>query len=393
MADRDSRHQQSIREYYSPSASRRSSTSDVFSDIHALNPVDDPSHPPAPGGDDTLVRGLREPSPSRRSRSLQPSVHSRWSSLRRSGGSAYAMKRGSIASRLDGHAPTSTYQSGNSSDHEAGACSSVPRRMSSNATSIYMPRTQSPYHGAAGPSHPYAMYNQDIGVSRTPSNATSSTTRTPLRPYVGPSRPTHPYGTYSQNIVSEDGSSPAGRNSPAVPLGFNGGDQRYRRRLGPEGEDADDFIGPDGHTEQLPAYTRYPNDLPPKSIPIQPAGDTHSPHDPFADSQATLNGSPIEESDPTINLPNHEASPHNLPSSDISRSADEGGHYKEAVLTKGKKRICKVVPLWLLMVVISILLAIVVGCIVGVVIRNHHSANYRSQPAPTSEPISSPHAG
>lgn len=43
-------------------------------------------------------------------------------------------------------------------------------------------------------------------------------------------------------------------------VGFPGSTDRYQRRIGPDGEEAADLIGPDGHTEQLPPYSRYPDE-------------------------------------------------------------------------------------------------------------------------------------
>jgi hypothetical protein len=49
-----------------------------------------------------------------------------------------------------------------------------------------------------------------------------------------------------------------------VPVGFPGLGGGYTRRIGPDGEDQD-LIGADGHTEQLPPYSRYPEDGPEKA--------------------------------------------------------------------------------------------------------------------------------
>lgn len=47
---------------------------------------------------------------------------------------------------------------------------------------------------------------------------------------------------------------------PAIPVGFANNTDPYQRRLGPEGEEIAGIIGPDGHTEELPPYTRYPDE-------------------------------------------------------------------------------------------------------------------------------------
>jgi hypothetical protein len=46
---------------------------------------------------------------------------------------------------------------------------------------------------------------------------------------------------------------------PAIQVGFPGRNADFHRQLGPDGEEQD-IIGPDGHTEQLPPYSKYPNE-------------------------------------------------------------------------------------------------------------------------------------
>ncbi|RAL58590.1 hypothetical protein DID88_003950 [Monilinia fructigena] len=124
--------------------------------------------------------------------------------------------------------------------------SSTTSSLSSISSDSTMMRPESPYQGPTGPSHPYNMYNQESRLARTASIATTSTMPAPPpeMSYTGPSGPTHPYGMYPQSTVSS-----------------------------PEGEEAADLIGPDGHTEQLPPYTKYPDEVfarkaRPASIPV-----------------------------------------------------------------------------------------------------------------------------
>lgn len=124
--------------------------------------------------------------------------------------------------------------------------SSRVSRTSSGSGSVDSPvmRSASPYQGPSGPSHPYQMYPQ-----RTLSVATSTTAPVSERSYQGPQRPTHPYGLYTQTTESV----PSGDAT----IGF-GRPDNYERRIGPDGEEVADLIGPLGHTEALPPYTRYP---------------------------------------------------------------------------------------------------------------------------------------
>ncbi len=124
-------------------------------------------------------------------------------------------------------------------------------RVSSVSTESPIVQVESPYQGPSGPSHPYMMYPQ-----RTLSIATSSTSPMSERSYQGPRGPAHPYGMYDQNIEPTD-AAPA--QSVSV-VGFPGNQDAYQRRIGPDGEEAGDLIGPLGHTEELPPYTRYPEE-------------------------------------------------------------------------------------------------------------------------------------
>ncbi|KAI4682690.1 uncharacterized protein J4E84_007154 [Alternaria hordeiaustralica] len=119
-----------------------------------------------------------------------------------------------------------------------------------------------------GPSHPYGMYPQ-LSMARPLSVATSSTERQPHRS-MSLQRPTHPYAMYSQSgIVDEESPDEPAQPPPpqvqsTIPVGFPGLNNGYHRVLGPDGEEQD-IIGPDGHTEQLPPYSRYPEEGPTKA--------------------------------------------------------------------------------------------------------------------------------
>lgn len=267
------------------------------------------------------------------------------------------------------------------SDRFSTIAGSTPHRGMSIASRITAPRAESPYHGTNGPSHPYAMYYQDNGVGRTQSNATASTFRSVPRSYTGPSRPTHPYGSYAQDTASADELSITAAAPRVTPLGSATRDQRYQRRLGSDGEDADDIIGPDGHTEQLPPYTRYANDLPPKESPSEPDVPADPQQNPFGDSQASPSPSSarqllFENSGPAAGL-----STQNAESTRRSRQTDGGGHFKELVTERSKKKICGLVPVWLLVLLIVLIIGVVIGGAVGAGIR-HARHSVQTEPAP-----------
>jgi hypothetical protein len=105
--------------------------------------------------------------------------------------------------------------------------------------------------------------------------------RPPATP-SGPSiQPAHPYALYQQTTFEEPEDI---EEAPAqhMPIGFAGRQNRYRRATGPDGEELE-VMGPDGHMEQLPPYTRYPEAGPlPQKAPMV----TSSPVSSFGDASA-----------------------------------------------------------------------------------------------------------
>ncbi|KAJ3565041.1 hypothetical protein NPX13_g7641 [Xylaria arbuscula] len=156
----------------------------------------------------------------------------------------------SVAKPVPGHDFSGPYNA--SSGLERG-----PVRSSTMSTE--MP-AETPYEGPRGPSHPYQMYPQDVRLARTASLATTSTAPISERSYNGPRGPTHAYGLYPQNVGTTDEVPSGGSPQGSINVGFPGTTDNYQRRLGPDGEEVADMIGPDGHTEQLPPYTRYPEE-------------------------------------------------------------------------------------------------------------------------------------
>lgn len=249
----------------------------------------------------------------------------------------------------------------------------APTRSSSVSTDMPYIRPESPYRGPSGPSHPYQMYPQESRLARTASIATTSTVPVPDRPYDGPGGPTHPYGMYPQNTVPE--SEAADESSPLapVPVGFPGLNNNYQRRLGPEGEEIADIIGPDGHTEQLPPYTQYPDEAfarktrPTVAIPVAGAGGmglaTRNPE--FA-SREDLN-SPSRQSTRTMNSA---VSEHQVNMAAIQMS--EKPELKKWQRT-ARKKICGIVPLWVMVLValVFIMFGIILGTVLAVLKPKH----------------------
>lgn len=307
---------------------------------------------------------------------------------------------------------------------DEGALSSNARRSLRSSSSFGGTRAQSPYQGATGPSHPYALYAQHTGMSRTASIATTSTLRRPERSYSGPRGPTQPYGLYPQNTVDEDDDNDPFDDSNGVleasyPAGSRPAPRAQHRRLGPDGEDIDDLIGPDGYAEQLPPYTRYPNDIPPKQNP-DAANYPDPSHVPLS-SSAAARTAPNSSSSPTPQaagsdetLHNRTASNDNIyvsntlaqtssqnpfgnqitPSSsttavEATTSQQEKGNFTDSARGRSKRRVCwGLMPCWLLAALISFLVAIVIGAVIGGVLA--HRSGVRKGAQNISEAQASP---
>ncbi|KAI9051261.1 hypothetical protein LZ554_005362 [Drepanopeziza brunnea f. sp. 'monogermtubi'] len=249
----------------------------------------------------------------------------------------------------------------------------APTRSSSVSTDMPYMRPESPYQGPSGPSHPYQMYPQESRLARTASIATTSTAAVmaPERPYNGPGGPTHPYGMYPQNTVPE-AESVVDVMAP-VPVGFPGLNNNYQRRLGPEGEEMADIIGPDGHTEQLPPYTKYPDEAiarkirPTVVIPVDGAGGmglaTRNPE--FSSAEELESPSRQSTRSAMSGHSNHQV---NVAAIGASEKPELNKWQKMA-----RKKVCGVVPVWVLVLIgiMFVVFAIILGTVLAVLKPKH----------------------
>ncbi|MCJ1310219.1 hypothetical protein MMC25_003881 [Agyrium rufum] len=173
----------------------------------------------------------------------------------RSRPNSFTLRHDGPTSRLQRRAPEAGMGS------EMSELSHTEHRPLSTISNALIPQTPVTYHGAAGPSHPYGMYPQDTAIPRSPSVATTVPAAPVHSGFSGPSSPTHPYGMYPQTTTVEPEVGPVTSPGLHFPVGFPGHGNTYERRLGPDGEEADDIIGVDGHTEQLPPYSRYADEV------------------------------------------------------------------------------------------------------------------------------------
>ena len=261
----------------------------------------------------------------------------------------------------------------------------------STASTAFVPQ-DSPYQGPSGASHPYQMYPQNVRAARTLSMATSSTMPMSESSYRGPRGPTHPYGLYPQSNAIE----PDAAQTDVIPLGFRGLPDQYQRRVGPEGEEAADMIGPGGHTEQLPPYTRYQDDAyahkaaaanDPSGVvqgaaiipPILTTPTSTIPPIYGAGGIGLATTNPEFESTDDLDSPRSRHSTRSFTSDDSQRRirlGDEEVSEKKGPPKKGqvwmRRKLCGIIPYWAICLtgIILVVLLVVLGAVVGTVVGN-----------------------
>jgi hypothetical protein len=255
----------------------------------------------------------------------------------------------------------------------------------------YIP-ADSPYQGPTGPTHPYQLYSQNVRPARTLSMATSSTLPMSESSYRGPRGPSHPYTNFPSEGIESDA-----MQTTAIPLGFRGLPDQYQRRVGPDGEEIADMIGPDGHTEQLPPYTRYPDeayvrkataaDGPPGVVhgaaavvpPIVtvPTSTVHSI--PGAGGLGLATRNPEFESTDDLSSPRSRHSARSFTSDDSYgriRPGDEGMAEKREQPKKWqawmRRKLCGTIPYWAICLagLVLLVMAVVLGAVIGSMAAN-----------------------
>ncbi|KAL2827046.1 hypothetical protein BDW59DRAFT_144590 [Aspergillus cavernicola] len=263
----------------------------------------------------------------------------------------------------------------NSVTSNSTAPSTAQRSQSTSSRFSIPPRAMSPYTGATGPSHPYAMYPQ-VGVSRSPSVATTSTIRPVDGPLIESNGPQHPYAMYTQNVVVEEG-----LGDSDIPLGFPGHNQEvYQRPPNRAADDVGDLIGPDGYAEQLPPYSRYPEGASPK---------LEATVDALPDAAVILDQPGLNNE---RDLATSEGSSRTLVAENQAAERGNGAPneprvtgvmaFEEKLKSRGKKRVCCGLPVWTL-VLISVVM--IVGGSIGGAIGGILGAKKAAQDASSAD--------
>ncbi|KAL3962679.1 hypothetical protein ACCO45_004202 [Purpureocillium lilacinum] len=214
--------------------------------------------------------------------------------------------------------------------------------------------------------------------------------------YHGPRGPTHPYALYTQNTTTNE--EPEEQTPPNhIPVGFTGMGASYRRQIGPDGEEAGDLIGPLGHLEELPPYTRYAEDSFARKSPEPVANLSPSPVQPIPGA----GGIGIATRDPEFSSTEDDLG---MPSRPVSRSESHhevntaAREYSEKkTMTKWQRRARRklwgIVPYWsiFLLLVSIVIMGIVMGAVIGTVLVGHNRDNGSpGDEQPDMEPTGTP---
>ncbi|KAF2867555.1 hypothetical protein BDV95DRAFT_610475 [Massariosphaeria phaeospora] len=286
-----------------------------------------------------------------------------------------------------------------------------PRRASGSSTASFATMARPESLVGAAPSHPYGMYPQNT-VARPSSVATSSTQPQPHRS-LSLQRPTHPYAMYSQTVVEDEPPLETVPTVPTVqtaaPAGYPSIDAGFHRRIGPDGEEQD-IIGPDGHTEQLPPYSRFPEEGPTKaalaaeasatpveSVPSPLASSNDDLPSPLSPLSAHLPPSRPETQSRDITLAEPAAAPAApapatptpaptlSPSPATASLAEQGVSEKEEHASSGKRWYREKVwgklsrGLLVFLIVVALLLGVVLGAAIGARVARNKGKRFGSE--------------
>lgn len=181
---------------------------------------------------------------------------------------------------------------------------------------------------------------------------------------------------YSQNVIENPEENDITPAPPAIPVGFPGLNTGYHRQIGPDGEEQD-IIGPDGHTEQLPPYSKYPEEGPTKTSLVAEA--TSTPIETAApginnsqDTLAALGNHPDRQGASEVQM---------LPMSEISSGAQSTPTEKSRK-ARSRKELRKKRVLWALLLMGFLLLSAVGAALGSWVAKKKHKED--AEPATPS---------
>ena len=181
---------------------------------------------------------------------------------------------------------------------------------------------------------------------------------------------------YSQNVIENPEENDITPAPPAIPVGFSGLNTGYHRQIGPDGEEQD-IIGPDGHTEQLPPYSKYPEEGPTKASLVAEATSTPIETAAPQDTLAALGNRPDRQGTSEVQmLPMSEISSggQSIPTEKSQKARSWKELRKKRVLW-GKVPVCVLMVLLLFLLVFAVILGAALGSWVTRKNMKHHKGD------------------
>lgn len=267
---------------------------------------------------------------------------------------------------------------------------SHPYRTHSTSSSASFAPSHAPSSSDDGPQHHYSTFDQATGVSRSTSYAASSAQRTSS---IGSVRsrqaPAHPYALYPQDVSVVNPLPQA-----QIPVGFPGHTQNFQRRVGADGEEQD-IVGSDGHAEQLPPYSRYPDESTGKTVafgPMPRIGERSPSRDSLINSPQSTHRPghedvPLDDEDDEEDSSYRNAPATPLPA--ISEKPDAVTSWRDkSWKERGKQRVCcGFLPVWAILLFFAFIIAVIVICATIIRIFLNHDPKLK----PTPPDLSSAH--
>lgn len=255
---------------------------------------------------------------------------------------------------------------GNDTDFSGLASSSrSDRTLSLTSSASFAPSRTSTIrapNSSSGPSHAYGMFPQGLGVDR-PASIASTSTGWPSH-VSGRRGPLHQYGLYPQNATDSIGAS-------SIAPSYRTRSVTSGRRQGLSYQDS---IRSSAPSEQLPAYTRFPDELHSKIAagpPLTPTSrrsiasqmEERSPFETYAYELTA------DESTAVLNRGNAPQSREYSEKQDASKN-------RTAWL---KGRICGCVPIWTIAVIMVAVIIAVCGGVIGAYIGHERHLTHLSK--------------
>lgn len=151
-----------------------------------------------------------------------------------------------------------------------------------------------------------------------------------------------------------------------IPVGFPGHHPSYQPPPARRDDDLGDIIGPDGHTEPLPPYSRYPTGVVPKPPGPETMADLHPPPEDQVPHTVSSDQPAVSEASSRALVTDHTGNTDSSERNGEQQAPVTGVMaFEEKLKRKGKQTACCGLPVWTLVLIATVML--IGGSIGGVI--------------------------